>query len=60
MACPTRNEGDVLMAELTVKESKIGEVAGLAMAAKSATSKVIQLAKDGDQQLVGLLTQMNK
>jgi hypothetical protein len=48
------------MAELTVMESKIGEVAGLAMAAKSATSKVIQLAKDGDQQLVGLLTQMNK
>jgi hypothetical protein len=33
---PTRNEGDVLMAELTVMESKIGEVAGLALAAKNA------------------------
>jgi hypothetical protein len=50
----------VLMAELTVMESKIGEVAGLAMAAKSATSKVIQLAKGSDEQLVGLLTQMNE
>ena len=33
------------MAELTVMESKIGEVAGLAMAAKGATSKVMSLAK---------------
>jgi hypothetical protein len=49
------------MAELTVMESKIGEVAGLAMAAKSATSKVMMLAKDGDghEQLLGLLKQMN-
>ena len=49
------------MAELTVMESKIGEVAGLAMAAKSATSKVMTLAKDGDghEQLLGLLKQMN-
>ena len=48
------------MAELTVMESKIGEVAGLAMAAKSATSKVMRLAKDSDEQLVGLLMQMNE
>jgi hypothetical protein len=48
------------MAELTVMESKIGEVAGLAMAAKSATSKVMKLAKESDEQLVGLLTQMNE
>ena len=48
------------MAELTVMESNIGEVAGLAMAAKSATSKVMKLAKESDEQLVGLLTQMNE
>ena len=48
------------MAELTVMESKIGEVAGLAMAAKGATSKVMSLAKDDDDQLIGLLKQMNE
>lgn len=47
------------MAELTVMESKIGEVAGLAMAAKSATSTVMKLAKESDEQLVGLLKRMN-
>ena len=48
------------MAELTVMESKIGEVAGLAMAAKSATSTVMKLARESDEQLVRLLEQMNE
>jgi len=39
------------MADLTVMESKIGEVAGLAMAAKSATSTVLKLAKESDEEL---------
>jgi hypothetical protein len=48
------------MAELTKLESKLGEVAGLAMAAQAATEKVTKLAKDeGDQQLVSLLEQMH-
>jgi hypothetical protein len=48
------------MAELTNLESKIGEVAGLAMAAKAATSKVITLARNDDHdELVGLLERMN-
>jgi hypothetical protein len=47
------------MAELTNMESKLGEVAGLAMAAKTATSTVIKLAKDGNEGLVSLLEQMN-
>ena len=34
------------MAELTVLESKLGEVAGLAMAAQGATDKVKKLAQD--------------
>jgi len=48
------------MADLTVMESKIGEVAGLAMAAKSATSTVLKLAKESDEELVALLKQMNE
>jgi hypothetical protein len=48
------------MAELTNLESKIGEVAGLAMAAKAATSKVMTLARNDDhEELVGLLERMN-
>jgi hypothetical protein len=48
------------MAELTNLESKLGEVAGLAMAAKAATSKVITIARnDGHDELVGPLEQMN-
>ena len=48
------------MAELTVMESKIGEVTGLAMAAKNATSTVMRLAQGSDETLLGLLEQMNQ
>jgi hypothetical protein len=48
------------MAELTNMESKIGEVTGLAMAAKTATSTVIKLAKERDPELVSLLERMNQ
>jgi hypothetical protein len=41
-------------------ESKIGEVAGLAMAAKAATSKVIKLAKDDGNGVVSLLERMHE
>jgi hypothetical protein len=44
------------MAELTKLESKPGEVAGLAMAAQAATTKVIGLAEGGPR-LAGLLDQ---
>jgi len=48
------------MADLTNMESKIGEVTGLAMAAKAATSKVITIARnDGHDELVAALEQMN-
>lgn len=47
------------MADLTNLESKLGEVTGLAMAAKAATSKVMTLAKhDGEDALVQLLERM--
>jgi hypothetical protein len=46
------------MAELTNLESKLGEVAGLAMAAKNATSTVISLAREDHSELVSLLEQM--
>src|SRR5690348_11557109 len=47
------------MAELTNLESKLGEVTGLAMAAKTATAKVITLAKKSDEaELVSLLERM--
>src|SRR4029079_3302409 len=49
------------MAELTVLESKLGEVMGLAMAAQGATEKVSQLAKDeGEDDLVQILDRMHK
>jgi hypothetical protein len=48
------------MADLTNLESKIGEVAGLAMAAKAATSKIMTIARNDDHdELVQLLEQMN-
>jgi hypothetical protein len=48
------------MADLTNLESKLGEVTGLAMAAKAAASKVITIArKDGHDELVAALEQMN-
>jgi hypothetical protein len=49
------------MAELTNLESKLGEVTGLAMAAKTATQKVIKLAKEDDDDLVvSLLERMQE
>jgi hypothetical protein len=49
------------MAELTVLESKLGEVAGLAMAAQGATDKVKKLAQDeGASKLVQELERMHK
>jgi hypothetical protein len=48
------------MADLTNLESKLGEVTGLAMAAKAATSKVITIARNDDhEELVGALEKMN-
>jgi hypothetical protein len=48
------------MADLTNLESKLGEVTGLAMAAKAATSKVITIARnDGHDELVAALEHMN-
>jgi hypothetical protein len=44
------------MAELTVLESKLGEVMGLAMAAQGATEKISELVKqDGDQELLATI-----
>ena len=49
------------MAELTVLESKLGEVLGLAMAAQGATEKIGKLvSKEGDSELEGVLTQMRQ
>ena len=49
------------MADLTNLESKLGEVAGLAMAAKTATQKVIKLAREDDKDmLVTLLERMQE
>ena len=39
------------MAELTVLESKLGEVIGLAMAAQGATEKIQAGQGEGDQEL---------
>jgi hypothetical protein len=48
------------MAELTKLESKLGEVMGLAMAAKAATSKVITISRNDDHdELVAALEQMH-
>jgi hypothetical protein len=48
------------MAELTKLESKLGEVAGLAMAAQAATKQVIGLAKEEHPELVSRLEQMHE
>jgi hypothetical protein len=50
------------MAELTVLESKLGEVMGLAMAAQGVTQKVEKLVKDedGEGDLVQALERMRK
>ena len=49
------------MAELTILESKLGEVTGLAMAAQAATKKVASLCKDdGEDELVPELERMNQ
>ena len=49
------------MAELTVLESKIGEVLGLAMAAQGATDKIGRLVEEeGDQELVAVLDRMKE
>ena len=48
------------MAELRNLETKLGEVAGLAMAAQAATEKVLALAKqDGESELEAKLQQMH-
>ncbi len=48
------------MAELTKLESKLGEVTGLAMAAKAATKKVIGLTEGKDTDLLAKLEQMHQ
>ena len=49
------------MAELTNLETKLGEVVGLAMAAQSATQKVMKLAQEeGDRDLVQALERMQR
>jgi hypothetical protein len=49
------------MAELTVLESKLGEVLGLAMAAQGATDKVKRLVEDeGERELVQTLERMHE
>jgi hypothetical protein len=49
------------MAELTVLESKLGEVMGLAMAAQGATEKVAKLVEEeGDGELLQTLEQMRR
>ena len=49
------------MAELTVLESKLGEVTGLAMAAQGATQKIAKLARDeGEDELVQVLERMHQ
>jgi hypothetical protein len=48
------------MADLTKLESKLGEVTGLAMAAKAATSKVSTIARNDErEELLAALEQMN-
>jgi len=47
------------MADLTKLESKLGEVTGLAMAAKAATTKVQRLAAEEHEDLVGMLEEMS-
>jgi hypothetical protein len=49
----------MVMAELTNLESKLGEVTGLAMAAKAATSKVTTLARKENKGLVVQLKRMH-
>ena len=49
------------MAELTVLESKLGEVTGLAMAAQGATEKISKLVEEeGDQDLLKVLGRMKQ
>ena len=49
------------MAELTVLESKIGEVMGLAMAAQGATEKIGKLVEqEGDDELLQVLERMRQ
>ena len=48
------------MAELTKLESKLGEVTGLAMAAKAATTTVAKLAREDHEDLVPLLERMHE
>ncbi len=48
------------MAELTKLESKLGEVAGLAMAAQAATTKVIGLTEGEDAGLLAALRRMHE
>ena len=48
------------MAELTTLESKIGEVIGLAMAAKDATQKVERLLEEDDDGLKTVLRRMRQ
>jgi hypothetical protein len=47
------------VAELTNLETKLGEVAGLAMAAQAATEKVVRLAEDDASELVPALQRMH-
>ncbi len=49
------------MAELTVLESKLGEVMGLAMAAQGATEKIAKLVEEeGEDELLRTLERMRK
>jgi hypothetical protein len=49
------------LADLTVLESKLGEVMGLAMAAQGAADKISKLAEEeGDKDLVQVLQRMKK
>ena len=49
------------MAELTVLESKLGEVMGLAMAAQGATEKIAKLVEEeGDDELLRTLERMRQ
>jgi hypothetical protein len=49
------------MAELTVLESKLGEVMGLAMAAQGATGKIAKLVEhEGDEDLLRTLERMRE
>jgi hypothetical protein len=48
------------MSELTVLESKLGEVMGLAMAAQGATEKIAKLVEGGDDDLLRTLDRMRQ